>query len=52
MKIYSGVIDNLLKLHIRKNNEEDFTLPNFDEYLEILVKDNCLQGRSNKFDLR
>ncbi len=52
MKIYSGVIDNLLKLHIQKNNEHGFTVPNFDEYLEILVKENCLQGRSNKFDLR
>ncbi len=52
MKIYSGVIDNLLKLHIRKNNEQGFAVPNFDEYLEMLVKDNCLQGRSNKFDLR
>jgi len=52
MKIYSGVIDNLLNLHIRKNNDQSFIMPNFDEYLEILVKDNCLQGRSNKFDLR
>ena len=52
MKIYSGVIDNLLKLHIRKNNEQSFTVPNFDDYLEMLAKDNCLQGRSNKFDLR
>ncbi|MCK4865950.1 MAG: hypothetical protein KAT06_11075 [Gammaproteobacteria bacterium] len=52
MKIYSGVIDNLLELHVRKNNEQNFILPNFDEYLATLVKDNCLQGRSNKFDLR
>ena len=52
MKIYSGVIDNLLELHIRKNNEENFSLPGFDVYIETLVKDNCLQGRSNKFDLR
>lgn len=52
MKIYSDVIDNLLELHVRRNNEEDFILPSFDEYLEKLVKDNCLQGRSNKFDLR
>jgi len=52
MKIYSGVIDNLLELHVRKNNEQNFILPNFDEYLATLFKDNCLQGRSNKFDLR
>lgn len=52
MRIYSGVIDNLLEIHIRKNNEESFTLPDFDIYIETLVKNNCLQGRSNKFDLR
>ena len=52
MKIYSGVIDKLLELHVRKNNEQNFILPNFDEYIATLAKDNCLQGRSNKFDLR
>ena len=52
MKIYSGVLDNLLEVHVRKNNEQYFILPSFDEYLENLVKNNCLQGRSNKFDLR
>ena len=52
MKIYSGVIDNALELHSRKNNDEKFIIPDFEDYIEILVKDNCLQGRSNKFDLR
>ena len=52
MKIYSDVIDNLLELHFRKNNKQGFVVPNFDKYLEKLVQDNCLQGRSNKFDLR
>lgn len=51
MKIYSGVIDNLLKLHVRINKEENFTIPNFDDYIETLVKEDCLHGRSNKFDL-
>lgn len=52
MKIYSAVIDNLLALQIRKNNENNFLFPDFDVYIEMLAKDNCLQGRSNKFDLR
>jgi len=52
MKIYSGVIDNVLKLHIRKNNDAHFIMPDFEGYIEMLVKNNCLQGRSNKFDLR
>ena len=52
MKNYSGVINNLLELHIRKNNENNFCLPDFNEYIAILVSENCLQGRSNKFDLR
>ena len=52
MKIYSGVIDNMLELHIRKNNEQGFLLPDFDTYIEELVKNNKLDGRSNKFDLR
>ena len=52
MKIYSAVIDNLLELNIRKNNEVDFSIPSFESYIEVLVKNNCLQGRSNKFDLR
>lgn len=52
MKIYSGVIDNLLELHLRKKNEKDFLLPTFDAYVESLVKNNKLDGRSNKFDLR
>jgi len=52
MKIYSAVIDNLLALQTRKNNESDFIFPDFDVYIEMLAKDNCLQGRSNKFDLR
>lgn len=52
MKIYSAVIDNLLELKMRKNNEENFSMPDFEIYIETLVKNNCLQGRSNKFDLR
>ena len=52
MKIYSAVIDNLLELHIRKNNEENFSFPDFDEYIETLVNNHCLEGRSNKFDIR
>lgn len=52
MKIYSPVIDNVLEIQMRKLNEEGYTLPDFDSYIESLVKNNCLQGRSNKFDLR
>jgi len=52
MKIYSAVIDNLLELIMRKNNEENFSLPDFELYIETLVKNDCLHGRSNKFDLR
>ena len=52
MKIYSAVIDNLIELKIRKNNEKSFSMPDFDLYIETLINDNCLQGRSNKFDLR
>ena len=51
MKIYSAVIDNLLELHICKNNKENFSLPDFESYIETLAKENSLQGRSNKFDL-
>jgi hypothetical protein len=51
MKIYSGVIDNLLELHIRKNNEEGFVLPDFETYIKYLADHNKLDGRSNKFDL-
>ncbi len=52
MKIYSDVIDNLLSLQMRKNNNESFTFPDFDTYIEELMNSNCLHGRSNKFDLR
>ena len=52
MKIYSAVIDNLLELQMRRINREDFHFPSFNEYIETLVSTNCLQGRSNKFDLR
>ena len=51
MKIYSAVIDNLLELRMN-NNSSDFTVPHFDEYIKELINSNCLQGRSNKFDLR
>jgi hypothetical protein len=52
MKIYSAVIDNLLELRMRNSNSKNFSFPNFDEYIETLINDNCLQGRSNKFDIR
>lgn len=50
MKIYSAVLDDLLQLLMRKRNEENFEVPDFDSYIENLVKNNCLQGRSNRFD--
>lgn len=52
MKIYSGVIDNLLDIHVRRKNENDFSFPDFNAYIDALADNNCLQGRSNKFDLR
>lgn len=52
MKIYSAVIDNLLEILVKKENDKMFLLPDFNEYIETLVNNNCLQGRSNKFDLR
>ena len=52
MKIYSAVIDDLLELRIRNHNAGNFNIPSFDDYIENLVDKNCLQGRSNKFDLR
>ena len=50
MKIYAGVMDNLLELQMRKNNEEDFVFPGFDEYIKHLVEQDRLQGKSNRFD--
>ncbi len=52
MKIYSAVIDNVLEIQMRKKNEEGFLLPTFDDYIGTLAKNDCLHGRSNKFDLR
>ena len=52
MKIYSGVIDDLLELQMRKNNEQGFLIPDFEAYIKDLVENNKLDGRSNKFDLR
>ena len=52
MKIYSGVIDNILELHMRRNNDTNFVIPSFESYIENLVDNNKLDGRSNKFDLR
>ncbi len=52
MKIYSVVIDNLIEIHVRKKNDKKFMLPDFNEYIKTLVNTDCLQGRSNKFDLR
>jgi len=51
MKIYSGVIDNLLEIHLRKKNENEYKVPDFNAYVETLVNENKLQGKSNKFDL-
>lgn len=52
MKIYSGVIDNLLEIYMRRKNERDFSFPDFSTYIKTLADNGCLQGRSNKFDLR
>lgn len=52
MKIYSAVIDNLLEIRMRQNNSNNFSLPNFDKYIEDLMSAKCLHSRSNKFDLR
>ena len=52
MKIYSAVIDNVLELQMRRKNSKEFSFPDFNEYIDALVSNNCLQGRSNKFDLR
>ena len=52
MKIYSAVIDHVLKLRIQKRNKDGFSLPDFDSYIEILIEGKLLQSRSNKFDLR
>lgn len=52
MKIYLPVIDDLLALHLREINEEGFIIPSFESYIKKLVENGCLQGRSNKFDLR
>ncbi|MFK5914382.1 MAG: hypothetical protein QM484_08400 [Woeseiaceae bacterium] len=52
MKIYSAVIDNVLELQMDKKNKEQYSFPSFNEYVDMLANNNCLQGRSNKFDLR
>lgn len=52
MKIYAAVIDDLLELQLRKKNETGFNLPDFNAYIENLVNNNMLEGRSNKFDIR
>lgn len=52
MKIYLPVIDDLLALRLREINEEGFIIPSFESYIKKLVENGCLQGRSNKFDLR
>ena len=49
LKIYSAVIDDLLELQARKNKEDKFSLPDFNCYVENLIKYNRLEGRSNKF---
>lgn len=52
MKIYAAVIDNLLKLHEQKKNDTTFETPEFNVYIDNLVANNMLEGRSNKFDIR
>ena len=45
MKIYSAVIDNLLELQMRRINSEEFLFPDFNEYIETLVNNNCRKNR-------
>ena len=52
MKIYSAVIDNILELRMRERSSINDSLPNFDEYIGMLINEKCLHSRSNKFDLR
>lgn len=52
MKIYSAVIDDLLELRIRQQNSAEYSIPNFNEYVDLLIKKKYLHSRSNKFDLR
>lgn len=52
MKKYSDVIKNLLEIHAAKNKDVNFSLPDYDTYIKMLAQNNCLQGRSSKFDLR
>ena len=52
MKIYSGVIDYLLEMQLRKTNEAAFAMPDFDAFLASLFENDLLQGKSNRFDLR
>lgn len=52
MKIYSGVLDSIHEIHMRKGNDKSFTCPEFDEYVAILIAENKLAGRSNRFDLK
>lgn len=52
MKIYAGVIDDLLEIQIRKKNEQNYSVPDFDSYIDNLAKNNNLDGRTTKFDLR
>jgi len=37
---------------MRRKDENDFSFPDFNTYIEVLADNDCLQGRSNKFDLR
>ena len=52
MKIYSDVIDDLLKLRIRQQNSAECSIPSFDEYVDVLIKKKYLHSKSNKFDIR
>lgn len=52
MKIYSGVIDYLLDLHLRKNSDTTFVMPDYETFIANLYADDLLHGKSNRFDLR
>lgn len=52
MKIYSGVLDSIHEIHMRKGNDRNFACPEFDEYVDALIAANKLSGRSNRFDLK
>jgi hypothetical protein len=52
MKIYSGVINYLQDLHLRKINDGSFVMPDYERFIANLYADDLLHGKSNRFDLR